>query len=182
MARDDGGWVDAEDIQVPRDEESAADAAPVGDAPRRGRPPKGGGRSMTPAAIKARRMRAEQRERERGLRVVDGGATQEDSALIDGTVVDALYAGAGRVFVAMARRSLPSEYAERLDITSGERDAMRPPTLALMHKYGATRGRWDEEIVFGLAVFGLITGKLSMYRALRREADAATAPAVGAVS
>lgn len=82
-----------------------------------------------------------------------------------------LYDSLSVLFVGLARRSGYTEaQAARMSFTPDERGQLVPPTVAVLNKYNTSLGKYQEEIVLGVLVTTILSGKLA---ALRADAPAA---------
>jgi hypothetical protein len=77
-----------------------------------------------------------------------------------------LYDSLSVLLVGLARRSgYTQTQAAGLAFTADERAQLVPPTIAVLNKYNTSLGKYQEEIVLGVLVTTVLSGKLAILRA-----------------
>jgi len=77
-----------------------------------------------------------------------------------------LYDSLSVLLVGLARRSgYTQTQAAGLAFTTDERAQLVPPTIAVLNKYNTSLGKYQEEIVLGVLVTTVLSGKLAILRA-----------------
>lgn len=141
------------------------------------------------------RMRPETRDKLRAALQSPGGAnvvpferpaagpaaTSEPGAQsIPPELCEVLYDSLSALMMGLARRQgYTVEQVPVLAFTPQEKNALVPATVKVLDKYGASLGKYQEEIVLGTLLTTIITGKLSL---LRKTAEVRPFPAAPPVS
>lgn len=80
-------------------------------------------------------------------------------------LAEVLYDSLSMFFVGLARRGGHTpEQASTLAFSAQEKGVLIPPTIAVLNKYNASLGQYQEEIILGTLLTTIITGKLALLR------------------
>lgn len=92
---------------------------------------------------------------------------KENAAAVDGAIVDVVYDATSRLLVLFARQRGLGAVADQIAFTAEEKEALAKPTIAVVNKYFPTGfgGKFQEEIVLGLTLFGVLSAKYAIVRA-----------------
>jgi hypothetical protein len=80
------------------------------------------------------------------------------------------------LMVGMARRAgYSADRAAGLAFSDSEKGKLTAPTVAVMNKYNVSLGKYEEEIMLGMTLVTILSGKLALLRAVPVEPPAPTA-------
>jgi|SRR5882672_1002261 len=127
-------------------------------------------------AIDFERMRPDTREKLRAALERSGPGAfglRATASAVSGPVVESfppemaevIYDSLSSLLVGLARRGGHSaESAGVLAFTPQEKQALVPPTVAVLNKYNASLGKYQEEITLGILLVTITSGKLALLR------------------